>query len=363
VARVQYIEKSFQRTGQYIIYWAERICAENAAQGYSMTLRQLYYQFVAQDLFPDDWTFTWTGTRWVKDPNGTKNATPNYDKLGVILNEARLAGYLDWDYLVDRTRNLEQNPHWSGPQPLLRAAAKQFMVDRWADQDYYLEAWIEKDALVGVLEDACPDLDVPFFSCRGYTSQSEMWSAAQRIGEKINEGKRVRIIHLGDHDPSGVDMSRDIHERISLFVAQDLGLEGPKGRQDDIGWYTGALTDSFEVDRIALNMDQVRQYNPPPNPAKLTDSRAGDYVARYGYESWELDALSVADLVQLVKDAVDGYVDEDRMEEQVEREDEIKGVLSQVAGRYQDVAKFLAETDPTKKLIEPEPDEEPEDDE
>lgn len=341
--RIQYIEKTFRDAGMYIISHADKICRENQEAGFDMTLRQLYYQFVANDLFPDDWTWSWNGRKWVRDPNGTKNADPNYDKLGVIINEARLAGYLDWDYLVDRTRNLEDNAHWTGPQPILKTAARTFMLDRWKDQPYYVEVWIEKDALVGVLQAACPDLDVPFFSCRGYTSQSEMWNAAQRIGDKVSEGKDVRIVHLGDHDPSGIDMSRDIHERISMFVAQDLGYEGPKDRQTEAWFYTDSLGERFEVDRVALNMDQVRVYNPPPNPAKLSDSRAGDYVDKFGYQSWELDALPPADLVQIVKDAVVGYMEHDEMDQVIEKEDEIKKTLSGVARHFDDIVKYVAE--------------------
>jgi hypothetical protein len=82
---------------------------------------------------------------------------------------------------------------------------------------------IEKDALVGVIEDVCRQWDVPYFSCRGYASQSEMWGAGQRLLERIRSGRKVQVIHLGDHDPSGLDMSRDIRERLATFISLHLG--------------------------------------------------------------------------------------------------------------------------------------------
>jgi hypothetical protein len=86
-------------------------------------------------------------------------------------------------------------------------------LDTRRNQEYYIEVWIEKDALLGILETICKKLDVPYFSCRGYVSQSSMWEAAQRFRENDREGI---LLHLGDHDPSGIDMSRDIQERLKF---------------------------------------------------------------------------------------------------------------------------------------------------
>ena len=166
------------------------------------------------------------------------------------------AGLIDWQAIVDRTRNLRSNGHWKDPAHIIHSAAQSFAMDKWSDQPYRPEVWIEKDALVGILEAACEPLDVPFFSCRGYTSISEMWVAAQRLLGYQDDKQKPVIFHLGDHDPSGIDMSRDIEERLSLF---------------------GVMV---EFHRIALNMDQVKQYRPPPNPAKATDARFADYEAR-----------------------------------------------------------------------------------
>ncbi|MDR0486999.1 MAG: hypothetical protein LBG91_01995 [Treponema sp.] len=137
------------------------------------------------------------------------------------------------------------------------------------------------------MEKACNKLDVPNFSCRGYTSQSEMWRAANRFYKKQREGHSLILIHLGDHDPSGIDMTRDIEERLRFFGAQ------------------------VQVKRIALNRDQIDMYNPPENPAKISDSRANDYIRKHGTSSWELDALPPNELEDLIEDEVREYIDDD----------------------------------------------------
>lgn len=336
---IAYIEKRFATDALHVIAQARRICADYATQGYDLTLRQVYYQFVARDLFPDDRTWRQLGTgKWVRDPQGTKNAEPNYKWLGGIINDARLAGLLDWDYIVDRTRNLRTNPHWDDPRAVIRAAAKGYAIDKWARQDYRVEVWIEKDALVGVLEACCPELDVPFFSCRGYTSQSEVWGAAQRLGEYVDEDKRVAIIHLGDHDPSGIDMSRDIEHRLATFIAQDrMGASPGWGTEN----YIDAMEGMLEIQRIALNWDQVQRYQPPPNPAKLSDSRGAGYVNRYGYSSWELDALEPNVLVALVRGAVESFRDDDLWKEAVAEETHQRKILTAAQERWPEVARFL----------------------
>ena len=266
----------------------------------------MYYQFVARDLLP--------------------NRTSEYKRLGVIVNDARLAGRLDWGSIVDRTRSLRALPHWDDPAAIVAATAHQFNVDRWARQPERVEVWIEKDALVGVIAGVCAANDVPYFSCRGYTSQSEMWGAAQRIGGYLDAGaERVTLLHLGDHDPSGIDMTRDIGERLALFLAGD-------------GYDPALLT----VERIALTLAQVRRFAPPPNPAKLADSRAAGYLARFGRESWELDALEPPTLVALIGEAIHAHRDPERWAEDSARQQQHRRVLALAARRWDAVVAFLA---------------------
>jgi hypothetical protein len=349
----EYVPKNFSPGSLRIINLAEQICEDYAAQGFDLTLRQLYYQFVARGYIP--------------------NKDTEYKRLGSIINDARLAGLVDWDHIVDRTRNLRALSHWDDPADIIGSAVDSFRVDKWASQPVRIEVWIEKDALVGVLDATCPGLDVPYFSCRGYTSQSEIWGAAQRLNQYLWKGQDVLIIHLGDHDPSGIDMSRDIEDRLKMFTKgdgrerqlqyivekvkdgtlpySDVDLEGfnagypPLLREYTKDW--GHLT----IRRIALNMDQVEEYDPPPNPAKLTDSRSGVYVDTYGDESWELDALDPATLSALITDEVEEARDQGAWDRVVEQENQGRALLRLASRRWDDV----------KALLEPE--EEPEDEE
>jgi hypothetical protein len=350
MARVAYVPKRFAPSSELVIRQANEILDEYFQQGYDLTLRQLYYQFVARDIFPDDRSYARTAAgKWVKHPGGTKNAEPNYKWLGDIVNDARLAGRIDWAHIVDRTRELEDVTTWRSPAAIISGAASGYRRDLWETQDVRVEVWVEKEALAGVIERACQDIRVPFFACRGYTSQSAMYEASQRFYHHTVLGKRVLVLHLGDHDPSGIDMTRDIEERIRLFMAVDYATaandvydafaleDADEQVENAVGW----ATEWFELNRLALNWDQVQQYQPPPNPAKLTDSRGAGYVAEYGDESWELDALEPTVIGDLIRDAVADVMDDRLWEEAVERESEERAVLEQASERWDDVARFL----------------------
>jgi hypothetical protein len=300
MSKILYVSKKFARSSMEVIDRSNLIIEEYREQGYDLTLRQLFYQHVSRDFLP--------------------NTQKSYSRLGDIINNARLAGLVDWDAIVDRTRNVRSNSHWDSPSEIVKSCAAQFQVDKWEDQDWHVECWIEKDALVGVIERVCSRLDVAYFSCRGYTSQSEMWSAAQRLVLQARAGKSVMVVHLGDHDPSGMDMSRDIGARLELFM--------------------GRYARKLKVNRIALNMPQVDRYQPPPNPAKLTDSRAKDYIAQFGDESWELDALDPPVMSRLIQDAVLNVRDDVRYEEAVNRERESRESLRAIADNFEEVSRY-----------------------
>lgn len=290
--KICYKETNFKDKSLYLIEKVNDIVEDYEQQGYNLTLRQLYYQFVARDIIP--------------------NNQKSYDNLGALVNNARLAGLVDWHAIEDRTRFIRNAFHWEDPNHLLKNAAKQFDINKWAGQSEYVEVWVEKDALVGIVEQAAKKYDVPFFSCRGYVSQTEMWGAAQRILKKLEYGEHehATIIHLGDHDPSGKDMTRDINERMNMFLAEH-----------------GFDNYSFEVQRVALEMEQILTYNPPPNPAKITDSRCGKYIAEYGRSSWELDALEPSVLTNIITSAVEEHLNIPAFEKMQRQEDRIKAQL------------------------------------
>lgn len=301
--RICYTPKNFKPDTIARIEAAERICIEYAQQGLSLTLRQLYYQHVARGLL--------------------ENTQRSYDRLGETISEARMAGLFDWDFIVDRTRNLVSRPSWESPQALIESAAKQYLTDTWAPQKRRIEVWIEKDAAVGVIENVCRRNVVPYFSCRGYTSSSEMWVAGTRIGEYLRNGEQTLILHIGDHDPSGLDMTRDIEDRLRTFVSRDWLNEFAFGagsytrgmirkmQREHMREHGSDIGDNdlpWEVRRIALTREQIEQYDPPPNYAKQSDSRFQKYQDETGLdESWELDALDPFVMDELIQGEIDVF--------------------------------------------------------
>ena len=155
-------ERKFTVQTEEVIATANRILVEYEVQGFTLTLRQLYYLLVARDLFPADRRWVNVGGKWKRDPNGTINADPNYDWLGQIMSDARLAGLVDWDHMVDRTRRLRDLQHFENAGDALKKLASWYHIDFWEHQAIRPEVWVEKDALVGILEPICQELDVPF---------------------------------------------------------------------------------------------------------------------------------------------------------------------------------------------------------
>lgn len=278
------------------------ICQDFSARGYSITLRQLHYQFVSRGWHP--------------------NTDRSYKVLGQLVSDGRRAGLIDWYHVEDRTRFLRAQTHWDSPAEIIRSAGRGYHVDLWEGQPTRVEVWVEKDALIDVVARAANRWDVGHMSCRGYMSDSEMWSTAQRLDAYLDDGdtEQIVLLHLGDHDPSGIDMSRDIEERLNLFMRYGSQLD---------------------VRRIALNRDQIDRYGPPPNPAKVTDSRFETYRQEHGDESWELDALDPDVLVDLVGQEVSGEVDMDMFEARRDERDRQRGQLRQVEDRWGEVVEFL----------------------
>ena len=278
---IEYIKQNFHPGSRAIIANANTIIDDWMAQGYKLTLRQIYYRFIALDLLPASWIDAEYNKRHHLAPT-TKNTIKNYKKLGEILNAARLGGKVDWDAMEDRTRSLMSVQHWNTPEEAVKWVANQYRKQKWDSQKTRVEVWIEKDALLGIFEDVCnrSTVDVPFFSCRGYNSQSEMWAASQRVLYYERKGIRTVILQFSDHDPSGIDMTNDIKKRLTMFGCHAV------------------------VKRLALTIKQVRRFKLPPNPAKETDCRFEKYSKKYGNESWELDALEPSMLAALVTNAV-----------------------------------------------------------
>lgn len=302
---------NFRKSTLAKIAQANAIIAEMQAEGYTLTVRQLYYQFVARDLL--------------------ENTMQNYKNLAAMVDNGRKAGLIDWDAIEDRTRYLRSVTSYGGPSDFLQRQVRNYYAEAlWRDQDTYCEVWIEKDALVGVVERPAMEWRVPYFACRGYASSSELYEAGKRLARKRAAGKRVVIFHLGDHDPSGLNMSDVNRDSLRLF----------------------ARTNGVELRRLALTYDQVEEYEPPPNPAKDTDARFGGYsdIMRddHGWDmddeipSWELDALNPSVIGQIVRDAIEGVVDADKFAARRAEEEANQARLMEAADNWEFVGKALA---------------------
>lgn len=250
------------------------IVGEYQAQGLRLTARQLYYQFVSRDYIP--------------------NTPSEYKKLTSLLADARYAGLVDWDAIEDRGRVPERSSEWPNIESLVDSALRSYRLPRWSTQPRYIELWVEKQALAGVLQPLAREFHVTLMVNKGYSSASALYESANRMiaASAVSGGERpVTVFYLGDHDPSGEDMVRDIEARLQEFEVARC-----------------------RVIKIALTMDQVNQYNPPPNPAKISDPRAKAYIERFGDRSWEVDALPPDVLTRLIRHAFEAAIDVSAMD-------------------------------------------------
>lgn len=283
--REQFKTVNFRTASLVLIETANEIIDDFMGQGLRLTLRQLYYQFVSKDLIP--------------------NTNQSYKNLGNTISQARLAGLIDWDAIEDRIRVPKRPPEFNDLDELISAAFQSYRLPRLVGQDVYCELWVEKDALAGVLAPLASKYHATLMVNRGYSSQSAMYEAAQRIeDERVrNLADRAMIFYLGDLDPSGEDMVRDIGDRLTMF-----GID-------------------VEVEKVAITIEQVEEYGPPPNSAKLSDSRAKAFIKKYGRSSWEVDALPPTILREIIVDAFEGVLDLDKMGWIVEIEEKDKKKL------------------------------------
>lgn len=289
-----YIDKNFHNGSMALIDTMNDICTDYLAQGYILTVRQLYYQLVARDVVP--------------------NTMRSYKRVASIVNDAKLAGLMDWDAIEDRTRGFEERSRWESGSSILRGCANQFHMDLWEGQDRRVFVIVEKEALVGVLNRTCYKYDTPLLAARGYPSGSVLRDfVLNKVTGECPQG--ALVLHLGDHDPSGIDMTRDLQDRINLFADAEM--------------------ETVEVKRIALNMDQVREVNPPENPAKVTDSRYASYRKRYGASSWELDALSPTYLNKLLTKHIEYEIDQDMWDERKTKIAHVRNELTKVADDFE----------------------------
>lgn len=294
-----YIPKNFSAERYALIAFIDQMCRNYQRQGYMLSVRQLYYQLVAR--------------------GKVENTERSYKNVAGLINDARLAGLIDWDAIEDRGRDVTMKHRWASGSEIVRASADSFHQDHWTTQGHRCLVIVEKAALAGVLERICREFDVPLLAARGYPSVSIVREMTlEHVLPAIKQGQDVTVLHLGDHDPSGIDMTRDLRERIELFVDN-------RQRAEMV---------NLEIKRIALTMEQIEEVNPPPNPAKVTDSRFVGYQQAFGDESWELDALEPEYINALVRREIEALIDLEAWNQRIGEIEAIRDQITEVADAF-----------------------------
>ncbi|MBA7546242.1 hypothetical protein ES705_38627 [subsurface metagenome] len=241
-----------------------------------LTVRQIYY-------------------RLISDPYVLfENTRSRYNQFDRILVRARERGEVDYTRIEDKTRTaLGGDYGFDNPQEFLRSEIdylkncwQDYKMEIWTNQDYKLEIWVEKDALSNLIFQVAKDFRVLVFPSRGYSSFTKIMECLERL-EGYNDKKRI-ILHLVDHDPSGIEMTQDLENRLLAYGG-----------------------DSIKIKRIGLTYDQIEKFNLKPNPVKKSDTRAREYINRFGSNCWELDALPPLELQNLVVESIKEYIDFD----------------------------------------------------
>ena len=266
-------------------------------QGFVLSVRQVFYQFVSR---------TWE----VNDKNA-------YTRIGDTIKKGRLEGVLDWDMIEDRSRTLHDVDHWSSPAEYVRAAGYGYSLDYWQWQDHAPLVLIEKDALIGVIENVCKELRLPYMGLHGFNSTSMNRVVSERLKQAIEQDRKPIVFHLGDHDPSGLSATEALRKTLALMARQPV-----------------------EVVRLALNsdqgpVDQIKKYKPPPNMLKdedeIKDTRYPKYLAEYGPEMWELDALEPRVICELIRKATDRIIGLNDWERAIDREQTGQDAIAKIA--------------------------------
>lgn len=252
--------------------------------GYPQTVRQLFYKLTSYGVTP-------------KTENG-------YSQVCYHSLRMRQLGILPYSWLADNTRWVRKSPSYDSVSEFLRASRDAYRRSIWRDQDTYVEVWLEKDALAGVLVDITDSYDVPLMVTRGYSSATFAYEAAQEMLAWQQRGKWPVIYYFGDHDPSGVDIPRDLQSKLRRHGAR------------------------FHFERVAVLPEQIAAWDLPTRPTKTNDSRAGGWEGG----SVELDAIPANMLRQLCARVIEQHIDphvlsETRRIEALERES-LEAVIS-----------------------------------
>jgi hypothetical protein len=253
-----------------------------------MTVRQVFYQATVRNI--------------------VEKSEAGYNRVQIDLVLMRRSGVIPYAWIADNTRWQRRPRTFNSVQDALDATARFYRKSLWADADAYVEVWLEKDALSGVIYPVTSIYDVPLMVARGYSSLSFLHSAAEDINELEVP---AYIYHLGDFDPSGVNAAEKIEQTLKEMAPEA----------------------EIHFERLAVTPAQIEMWNLPTRPTKKTDSRSKGF----GDISVELDTIRPADLRRLVQDAIEQHLPRRQFEilkiaEESER-DLLKNLVREIAER------------------------------
>jgi len=234
-----YRRKNMHRKTIELIEAAYNVLAEY----HPMTVRQVYYQLVSRHVI--------------------ENKPSEYQKVSRILTDSRKNQFIPWQWIEDRVRQPRTVSMWQDLPDFMGTVKHAYRKDIWNDQPVYLEVWLEKDALSGVFADITERYGITLVVGRGYNS----WSAYKEAASRFAIDKPAFILYFGDFDPSGEDIVRALRESLDFFET------------------------SPEIIKVALTLEDVKEYNLPPDFAKKTDTRSKAFIKKNGDMAVELDSL------------------------------------------------------------------------
>jgi hypothetical protein len=265
MAKIKLEDRTIHKKSMNIIN-AANIYLDSLPAGVGVSVRHVYYKLVGT-YFP--------------------NTNEQYAKFTTLMRNARMAGLVDWDRIVDNTRGLTMQTTWDHPQQLFNALVPSWRMDLWTTQPTRVVVAYEKDAMTPIIAAPCLDLRVPYVSLRGFSSITEIRNMADTFKRWQQRGQDVTILFLGDLDPSGIEIPKKLAEYLELFC----GFQVP-------------------VVRIGVTKDQIDELDMTHTKmtVKRTDTRAPAFKAEHGHWAYELDTLPYDYVQTLVRDAIQGYI-------------------------------------------------------
>ncbi|RLI61344.1 MAG: hypothetical protein DRO67_08115 [Candidatus Asgardarchaeum californiense] len=267
-----------------------------------LTLRQIFYRLIADYNYP--------------------NKSSAYAQLSKQLVKARERGDIDETRIEDRSRSFIGGDNgFDDLDDFLQCQIDNFLFSpneysrkMWSEQPEFVIVWVEKDALSRVISVTASKYRVITAPSRGYASYSYIREAIKILPDD----KEITILHFADHDPSGLDMTRDLYNRFNDYASRRI-----------------------EVERIALSYDQIRQYNLAPNPTKSADPRHRTYVSQFGNQCWELDAVEPNELQRLVKRSIVKHINpriwNSNLSKQEQEREKLRRIFSEINGKFQEM--------------------------